>query len=224
MTDSYLIYKISLNSKVYIGYTGNLLVRIKQHIHRAVDENSQYFLYRAMRKYGIENMKYSIIEQNLSKSDAIEREKHYISEFKSFNSDFGYNMTIGGDGGQTWAHNSEQYRKKRSEVMTGERNSTYSGFSDDQIIDNAVLYFQENGHIFSKKWLREYSPTIGLPSSYSKFRFNGEGIVGFYIQFLKRCKAENISIELSQILNHSHSSLTARAKYNKLYHDHYKTT
>lgn len=52
-------------------------------------------IHRAMRKYGVDNFKLEIIE-NCSIEELDEKEKFYISLFKSNDREFGYNLSNGG--------------------------------------------------------------------------------------------------------------------------------
>lgn len=90
------IYKITniKNNKSYIGQSVDIERRWKEHI-AAVNTDKKNSLYRALRKYGIDNFSFNIIElcsQNLLD----EREIYWIKYYKSYNS--GYNETIGGQG------------------------------------------------------------------------------------------------------------------------------
>ena len=96
------IYKITniVNNKVYIGKTNNTVAqRFKQHISEAFQPRSwDRPLYRAMRKYGVENFNIECIEET---NNPEEREKYYIQYFHSYVKDEqcnGYNATTGGDG------------------------------------------------------------------------------------------------------------------------------
>lgn len=57
---------------------------------------SEYPLYKAIRKYGIENFNFDIIEE-CSADELNEREKYWISYYNSYGEN-GYNLTPGGDG------------------------------------------------------------------------------------------------------------------------------
>lgn len=90
------IYKITnlINQKVYIGQTSRTIdIRWQQHLYSSKDGES--LLYRAMRKYGIENFS---IEQVEETSLLNEREIFWINYYNSFEK--GYNMTLGGEGSQ----------------------------------------------------------------------------------------------------------------------------
>lgn len=88
------------NGKKYIGQALNFKKRHKQHIQSSKNQNDvgyNYAVHRAFRKYGIENIKIMILEDNVSKEKLNELEKKYILQYNSFGKN-GYNMTSGGDG------------------------------------------------------------------------------------------------------------------------------
>ena len=97
------IYSITnkINSKHYIGKTSkdNPYDRWKEHIANSkLTGNSSVHtmpIIRALRKYGIENFKFRVLEE--CKDDIVnERETHYITEYDSYYK--GYNATFGGEG------------------------------------------------------------------------------------------------------------------------------
>lgn len=94
-----LIYKITnvLNGKSYIGKTSRSFeVRKGEHLRSYLNENKTSVLYRAMRKYGIENFQFDIIEDNIPNELLSQKEQDYIKIFNSYYQ--GYNMTFGGEG------------------------------------------------------------------------------------------------------------------------------
>lgn len=89
-----IIYKVTnlISGKSYIGqYSGN-----KQDYY-----GSGKLIKRAIQKYGIENFKKEILEICSSKKQLNEREIYWIKKLnsKSLN---GYNLTDGGEGGNTF--------------------------------------------------------------------------------------------------------------------------
>lgn len=89
------IYKItnSINNKCYIGQTKDINRRFKEHksmIDRS--DGTARVLYQAMKKYGIENFTFEVIEENIENYD--EREQYWIAYYNSYKN--GYNMTQGG--------------------------------------------------------------------------------------------------------------------------------
>ena len=91
------IYKIinNVNQKIYIGKTTRTIEeRFKEHCkdYKKRDLEKRP-LYRAMKKYGIENFSIELVEET---DNPEEREKYWIEYYGSFKN--GYNATIGGDG------------------------------------------------------------------------------------------------------------------------------
>lgn len=92
------IYKITnnQNNKIYIGKTQRTInIRWKEHKKDCFNKEKDNKLYRAMRKYGVENFTIEQLEivPDYKLSD---KEKLYIQKYNSYYS--GYNSTFGGDG------------------------------------------------------------------------------------------------------------------------------
>lgn len=110
---------------------------------------------RAIRKYGWGNFEHIIVLENLSENDAKESEMKYISMYKTYSDEYGYNLTHGGDGvvgfkhtnsarlrmsqakqrenHPNWGkHHSEKTRKRISEANRGKHNPNKGvSISDD---------------------------------------------------------------------------------------------
>lgn len=102
------IYKITnlLNGKCYIGQSIDIEKRWSE--HKSIYNHprcSNYHIYKAFRKYGIENFSFSVIEE-CEQSMLDDREKFWVQHYDSFKN--GYNMTIGGDGSE-FINRSEVY-------------------------------------------------------------------------------------------------------------------
>ena len=103
------IYKIinKINNKIYIGQSEK-------------DVNVEYIgsgkiLLKAIKKYGKANFNKEIIETCDSKEQLNEREKHWIKFYNSNNRKIGYNISIGGDGGNL----GDLVNKKISDAVKG---------------------------------------------------------------------------------------------------------
>lgn len=112
------IYRITnnINKKVYIGMTIRPIgIRWSQHLYSS--KNSECYLYRSMRKYGIDNFEIkTLLDEIKSFSKLKELEKQYIKKYNSFED--GYNLTLGGEGMLGYKH-TEDHKKYISEVLTG---------------------------------------------------------------------------------------------------------
>ena len=89
------IYKIvnKINGDIYVGKTTKTLEeRFRKHRHKHKNVNTH--LYKAMRKYGVENFEIFAIEECTGNLN--EREMHWIETLAPK-----YNMTLGGEGGDT---------------------------------------------------------------------------------------------------------------------------
>ena len=98
---SSIIYQITniVNSKFYIGKTSKTLQeRFQRHCYNHKNQNT--YLYKAMRKYGVDKFIIDILEETDLPN---EREIYWIQTLQPH-----YNMTIGGDGGNT--SNSPNYK------------------------------------------------------------------------------------------------------------------
>ena len=110
------IYRITnqVNQKVYIGQSIRIEKRWEEHKRKPFLEKSEdynYPLYQAIRKYGLENFTFEIIEE-CSPEDLNWKEEYYISLYESYplEKGKGYNQTPGG-GNQQW------YRKLSPELF-----------------------------------------------------------------------------------------------------------
>lgn len=124
MTKIFYLYKITniITTKVYIGQTTNPKNRWAAHKYASNYSKNKdqynYHLYKSMRKYGIENFIFEIINQveTLEKINFLE--KNNIKEFNSANRNFGYNISKGGNGLNTM---SDETKKKLSQIHTGKK-------------------------------------------------------------------------------------------------------
>lgn len=116
MSDYIVYMHIAPNNKRYIGIT-----HLKPS-HRYGKNGKGYqrctLFWRAIQKYGWDNFQHLILLDNLTKDEANEKEKFFIAQYQSNNSNFGYNLTEGGDGIEGYKFSEEQ-RKQQSIRMLG---------------------------------------------------------------------------------------------------------
>lgn len=94
------IYKIEnkANGKIYIGQSVNIENRWKQHIRELNKESHRnQHLLNSWKKYGQDNFEFNVI-CTCTLEELDEKEIYYIDLYKTYNYEYGYNMTIGGTG------------------------------------------------------------------------------------------------------------------------------
>lgn len=89
----YLI-KSKLNNKCYVGQTIDYQKRMKEHIYGRND-NRNSIIDRALKKYGIENFEFNIIDISYDQETADDLERKYIKDYKCLRPS-GYNILKGG--------------------------------------------------------------------------------------------------------------------------------
>ena len=85
------------SGKWYVGQTIDEEGRFKRHIYNAINKKDNSKFHRALRKYGLDNWVYCVLEDNILRANLNMREMYWVEEFDSFYN--GYNLTAGG--GQT---------------------------------------------------------------------------------------------------------------------------
>lgn len=109
------IYRIinRIDGKSYVGQycKDNPKQRFTNHKSRARNKDSTEYLYRAIRKHGVENFDFTTICV-CNNNELNDLEIKYIKEFNTFGEN-GYNMTIGGQGIKSYKHTPETLEKLR---------------------------------------------------------------------------------------------------------------
>lgn len=99
----YTVYKhIIPNGKIYIGITGR---NPKIRWQNGLGYKKNKLFYRAIQKYGWENIQHEILYENITKEQAEILEIELILKYKSNNSKYGYNVS---NGGKSSNYHSEQ--------------------------------------------------------------------------------------------------------------------
>lgn len=113
-----IIYLITFpNNKYYVGQTYRGL-EIRKKGHKQAMKKSNCPVYRAMRKYGWDNLKWEIIDTATSVSELDKKEMYWIKYYKSyvgFKDHNGYNANLGGNRGISFGPLNEEELKKFGE-------------------------------------------------------------------------------------------------------------
>lgn len=117
------IYKITntVTGQIYVGKTKQTIqTRWKKHVYDSARLDT--FLYRAMRKYGIEAFTIQLVE-TVQEADLDQRECDWIQQLVTM-APTGYNLTEGGTGGDT-SQSPNYQRAMLLRDTRGDRNSNY---------------------------------------------------------------------------------------------------
>lgn len=122
----YCVYRHTFpNGKVYIGYTGQ---KPTDRWCGGTGYKHQQLVYRAILRYGWDNIRHEIIADGLTHEQAVAMEIELIKAYDSMNPEHGYNTTAGGDGrldccGEKHPmygkHHTEESRRKMSDALRG---------------------------------------------------------------------------------------------------------
>jgi group I intron endonuclease len=120
------IYKITnnINNKIYIGRSLDIEKRWKQHKNPSTD----YLINRAIKKYGVDNFTFEIIEEINNDNLLSDREVYWIHFYDSTDPLNGYNISKGGDAFFEGKHHTKESKLKIKESMpirTGKNNPMF---------------------------------------------------------------------------------------------------
>lgn len=114
----YKVYKHTFpNGKVYIGITRQ---KIELRWKNGLGYFGQY-VYKAINKYGWENVKHEVLFENLTKEEAEQKEIELIAFYKSNQSQFGYNIANGGNCSETVSVETRAKISKATKGKTGHK-------------------------------------------------------------------------------------------------------
>lgn len=118
---AYTVYKhTSPSGKVYIGITSR---NVKERWNYGQGYRNNEHLWRSIQKYGWKNFEHTILYENLTKSQACEKEKELIAFYKSTNSEYGYNHSVGGEYGSNGIKHSPETIEKIRNSNIGKKRS-----------------------------------------------------------------------------------------------------
>lgn len=142
------IYKTTnlLNGKVYIGQSKFNPDQNKDYL------GSGFILLRAITCYGKENFSKEILEECETREKLCERERFWISTFKSNMRGIGYNICEGGERGDNWTNhpNKEEWRRKL-QGRSGKKNSNYGNRWTEEMRKSLSEKRKNNPTLIDKK-------------------------------------------------------------------------
>lgn len=139
----YTIYTVTnmLNKHSYVGFTSRMCPEKRWMEHQRLAHNgSKFHFHCAIRKYGVDNFKWNVLEEGTDPKIGKEfREPHWISVLKPE-----YNMTMGGEGVLGLPYESrkrmgdrrprtEEFKQKLRKIMTGRKTGPLSSLHRENI-------------------------------------------------------------------------------------------
>lgn len=145
----YTVYKHTnkKNGKVYIGITGR---KPEERWENGHGYYGQPF-YNAILKYGWNNFEHDILFTDLTEEEAKEKEIELIAEYKSSNSKYGYNASVGGESANGMVH-TEETKERISRSLKG-RKSPSKGILWSEERKESIT--GENSHWYGRKHTEE---------------------------------------------------------------------
>ena len=118
MMDDYTVYAHKTpNNKYYIGIT-----HLKPNCRFGKNGYGYHectLFWRAIQKYGWDNIEHIILFENLSKEMACLCEQYLIAKYHTNESNYGYNNSLGGESGSYGHKMSEESKQKIIKALTG---------------------------------------------------------------------------------------------------------
>ena len=207
MNNNFVLYlHVSPSGKKYFGITGQAAKKRWNNGH-GYKENEHFW--RAIVKYGWDNIKHIILADDLTKEEACFFERVMIALYNTTNPNNGYNNSTGGEYGASGHKHSEETKQKLSEANKGENNWNYGRTGGDNPNAKTVMCIT-TGHCFGStveagKYGNTHKTTIRKCCSgryKSAGKLNGEKLVWKYVSDLPRPQlTESDKVHLRYLLD-----------------------
>ena len=168
-------WKNNTNGKRYIGQTKHPEQRKRNHLHEALEKNSDYYFHRALRKYGEDSFTYEVLAElgdDPDQSYVDFMENHYIHDFDTLWPN-GYNQCPAKALDKTAIEKMKETKRKQFAAMTEEERkeltkklcesnvgSKRSVETKKKMSESAKKYLAENPRIRTEETKRKTSETM----------------------------------------------------------------
>lgn len=192
------IYKFTnkFNGQSYIGQSIHIEQRYKEHLNEIQNTRLQTKWYNAVRKYGIENFTFEILEE-CEPNQLNEREIYWISFYDSFNN--GYNST---PGGQEKVFNPQNIYDLWDQGFSSIEISKKLGIGTTSVYNNLIVYKNYSKHEAKKRGGQLAAKNNNIDTKIYQYDLNGNFIkewnsckevtnqLGYNAALLGKCKNE----------------------------------
>lgn len=151
------------NGKKYVGITKQDAKKRWQNGYGYYNRNKTNYFWNAIQKHGWDGFEHIIIEENLTHEEANRKERYYISLYNSSNSDYGYNLTLGGNGflGQTRSEETKsKIRKTVAEYYKDHHGYWYGKKIPTQAIEKQKETKRKHPYHHTEEWKRRHSQQL----------------------------------------------------------------
>ena len=149
------------NNKKYIGITQQSLSRRWQN---GLGYQSNTLMYKAIKKYGWENIQHISLATGLTLDEANEQERLLIEQYRTTDSKFGYNIRDGGLVAAGWHHSQESIDKMRKTQIERARNFPPPDTTGCHFPRLTIYQYTLSGNLVATyKGLYEASSKTGVP-------------------------------------------------------------
>ena len=104
------------NGKRYVGITCQTPEKRWKNGHAYRNQNQ---VWNAINKYGWHNIKHDVLYTGLTEFEACAIEQKLISDWRTTEREYGYNISLGGKAGLAGRHHTEETKRKMSEDRKG---------------------------------------------------------------------------------------------------------
>lgn len=197
------------NGKVYVGITSQSPARRWKNGFGY--KNNEHF-FRAILKYGWDNIKHEIVTSGVSRETAQLEEKRLIKYYMSNDPKYGYNYTTGGDGGFCMSEDSVRKMVEHHKYKRGKEHPLFGKKHSDK-----TKSLQRDVKLGSK------NPMYGVkgadnPSSkpVCMFSYPDMEFIGRFESVLEACASTGIPIWAISRCCNKDSEYSGRGKKNKI--------
>jgi len=148
------------NNKKYVGITKQDVKKRWQSGYGYYNKGKTNYFWNAIQKYGWDGFEHIVLENNLTHDEANDRERYYISLYNSNNLDYGYNLTLGGDGflGQKRSiETREKISKKVKEYFKNNHGYWYGKKIPTESIEKQKDTKRKNPYHHTEEWKINHS-------------------------------------------------------------------
>lgn len=152
-----------INGKKYIGQTiTSLISRKRLHLSNAKHDNTCF--HKAIIEYGQNNFEWFIIDTSETREELDYKETFWIKMFNTYNSLYGYNMTLGG-------------QKIKECINDKNKNELYNtpNYVDNRFYKNIEVYDIKGNYLYTTQNQSKLANTLGVSAT----------LVGYVLQGIK---------------------------------------